>query len=91
MFNMPTEATGATDYIVEFDYFLGTAFWNGDVTKTGLVISDVNDAILATFCAGPGATSGTTTACLYRVATAVDGDYTVYRLVRNKGVVVIVK
>lgn len=53
MFMMPSEATNATDYVVEFDHYLGPSFSNGSNTSSnGFVIVGAN-GILASFAIGP--------------------------------------
>ncbi len=66
MFMMPSEATTATDYIVEFDHYLGPSYTNGSNTSSnGFVIVGAN-GILASFAIGPVDRDGPYNVSVYR-------------------------
>ena len=72
MFMMPSEATTATDYVVEFDHYLGPSYSNGSNTSSnGLVIVGAN-GILASFAIGPVSSSSSYQVGVFRGDDATD-------------------
>lgn len=64
VFAMPEIATSATDYIMEFDYWLGASYDNTTAYPSGLVIQG-GSGVLATFWVNATSSKTTTTGYLY--------------------------
>lgn len=64
VFAMPEEATLSTDYIVEFDYWLGASYNNSKSYPSGMVVQGRN-GILATFWVNATSSNNSTTGYLY--------------------------
>lgn len=64
VFAMPEEATLSTDYIVEFDYWLGASYNNSKAYPSGMVIQG-GSGILATFWVNATGSDNSTTGYLY--------------------------
>ena len=72
MFMMPEEATTATDYLVEFDHFLGASYSNGsNVSSNGFAIVGAK-GVLASFAIGPVYDKGPYTVGVFRGGDPTD-------------------